>query len=152
MTAQMNMVVDQARLRQIRANLKAAGEKRIAREFNRALKDAAKPVAEDEKRAALAIKAKGPKSTGLRQGLADGVRIGVRTSKTTAGVRILTKAKLAKASRNGKWRHPVFGDRTVWVFESLAPGWFSRTARRHRTEAAARIHVVIDAYAKRIGI
>ncbi|TCO47298.1 hypothetical protein [Actinocrispum wychmicini] len=69
---------------------------------------------------------------GLRTTIARAVRAQVSTSGASARVRIqVNKNALPPDQRTlpdhlntGKWRHPVFGDRDVWVTQVAPPAWF----------------------------
>jgi hypothetical protein len=150
MPASISLTTDQVKLRRIQAQLKEAGSRGLVRELNKALKSAAEPIAVDERVAALALPSKGKDSNGLRQGIADGVHVIVSRSKTSPGVRILSRAKLARASNRRSWRHPVFGNRNVWVVETLSPGWWPATARRHKAAVTRQIHEALNLVAKQI--
>ena len=111
--------------------------------MNRRINELAKPIAQDVKRAALAIPttrtytADGMRYmrkfgyANLRKGLADSVVVRNRTSGKQAGVRIVVSrsafaAKTGKAAslprymeglRRNPWRHPVFGNKDRWVVQ-----------------------------------
>lgn len=83
----------------------------------------------------------GPRTTGLRA--RTGHALGI--SQTRKGIRILVSAQrfgdygltlpryLDGSLRNfRRWRHPVFGNREVWVTQHGDP-WFFVTFNRHRT-------------------
>lgn len=86
------------------------------------IKAAAIPLRNDVKRAALAIPAKGPKTTGLRRTLARATKLKVLASSRNTVVRIFVDPKVLVAAGyprsmatdmegNGKrWRKPVYAD------------------------------------------
>lgn len=83
--------------------------------------------------------AKARRASGLRDTIARAIKVDIKTGKKTAAVRILVdRSKLPPSQRTlpghlddpKGWRHPVFGDRDVWVAQKGGP-WFERTIRRH---------------------
>lgn len=85
----------------------------------------------------------GRRTTGLRARTANALRV----SQTRKGIRILVSAQrfgdygltlpryldTEAGPRWKRWRHPVFGDREVWVEQRGEP-WFFVTFNRHRTK------------------
>lgn len=79
-------------------------------------------------------------ATSLRASIAKGVRIENRSSGKRAGVRVLSRTSALPADQKylprhmnrGKWRHPVFGNRDVWVEQTFTPGWFNKPIQEHR--------------------
>lgn len=143
----------------------------------------AKPILEDERRAVLALDstAKGSSSanraaaalrgrknvteksagralgrSGLRASIARSLRIVVRDSGNTVGVRITTDGSRLPANERGiprgldsakGWRHPVFGTDS-WVTQyGNPPGWFLSTANAHKPDARRRLEAVFRKYA-----
>lgn len=91
-------------------------------------------------------------STGLRESIARGVRARVQYSGFRYGAQIIAHtSQLPQSQRNlpryldspKGWRHPVFGNREVWVGEKGRP-WFAVTISRHvnqlRREIVAEIN------------
>lgn len=75
--------------------------------------------------------------SGLRAAVARSVQVQRRTSGSTAGVRIKANSgsmpadqrKLPAHMDEGSWRHPVLGNRSAWVTQTVTPsGWFTDTA------------------------
>ena len=81
-------------------------------------------------------------ASSLRATVAKGVQINNRSSGPRAGVRVIQRSSLMPADQRslprmmnaGKWRHPVFGNRNVWVEQTFTPGWFSKPIQKHRPE------------------
>lgn len=44
----------------------------------------------------------------------------------------------------GEWRHPVFGNRDVWVTQRVTPGWFDRTGQAAKPEFLAAAAVALE--------
>lgn len=135
--------------------LRAQGEagKGLRRELLREIRSAAKPLAEEAKRAALAIPAKPPEDTGLRKRVARLVRVRTRTTGQRVGVRIavgkLDGTNLPRRLNRGSWRHPVHGtDR--WVVQTVPPGWFDKTLRRGAPRVRIRVVAAMRRTARKI--
>ena len=135
-----NVRIDNAQndLRKITKKLRKSGDARVIRKRLLAgLKDGVQPAVAKSKAAALALPAKpGGKSTGLRKKLAKVIGPQVRTSGRDPGVRVRIsrsrmgeQAALAKVTNIGRWRHPVHGDRKVWVTQTSKAHWFDDANR-----------------------
>jgi len=106
--------------------LRAAGEqgKGLRKQMTAEIRDAAKPIYPK-------IKASAASRLSQRGGLARRVarsRIStkVRMGGRSVGVRIVgTNAYQIAAMNRGRLRHPVYGNRSVWVTQKIKPGWFS---------------------------
>ena len=49
---------------------------------------------------------------------------------------------------DGEWRHPVMGNRDVWVDQYVSPsGWFTATARRKHPDIQENFNDVMQRYA-----
>lgn len=130
-----------AELAALSARLKAAGAGGIKLQMVRALRAAAKPVVDDLKVAAAADL---PKRGGLAARVADQpIKVSVRTTGASAGVSI--RAKYTRTN-SGTWRHPVFGNRGVWVEQSYTPakGWFDKTAEKDTPAAKVEMAAVLE--------
>jgi hypothetical protein len=77
--------------------------------------------------------------SGLRAATARATRIETNTG-SNPGVRLRTNVGQMPASQrklpvhmnSGKWRHPLYGNREVWVTQTVDPkGWFSNATRDH---------------------
>ena len=96
--------------------------------------------------------------SGLRAAVARSVQVQRRTSGSTAGVRIKANAGSMPADQRtlpaymdqGSWRHPVLGNRSAWVTQTVTPsGWFTKTAATSGGKVRAQImDVTADAIAE----
>ena len=86
--------------------------------------------------------------TSLRAAVAKGIQIDQRTSGRRAGVTVRTRTSLLPADQKalprllnrGSWRHPVFGNREVWVEQqSPVKGWWNDTMATHRPKVEAAV-------------
>ncbi|WP_406527386.1 hypothetical protein [Streptomyces sp. I8-5] len=115
-----------------------------------ALRKAADPIAEDTRRAALALPARGRKHSGLRGRVAAGVRVQPSTAQDI-GIRFTTsmadpqEAELPRGLDNGirGWRHPVFGNSDNWVHQR-GGSWFRSTIADDRAQVQDALSGVLD--------
>jgi hypothetical protein len=104
--------------------LKHAGRTELRKELTNGMRRAAKPLIEASRKEALA---RLPRRGGFAEQVArEPQRVAVRTGARTAGVRIVVGKSRggARAANRGEIRHPVFGNRDVWVTQSVPKGWF----------------------------
>ncbi len=101
-------------------------DKALTRELLRGLQRATKDIRADMKRSAYDNL---PREGGLNEEVA-GSRFSTQTRRTgrDPGVRIAVLGKRIRDMRSldaGRLRHPVYGNRDVWVNQSIPPGVFS---------------------------
>lgn len=121
--------VEATGLTQVHRQLKTLGDhKTIRRALNKNLKVAAQPAAASARAAVLSIPTKGP-GTGLRGRIAAGIKVKVSSS----SVRIASTGRLAPEMEGvePRWRHPVYGNREVWVQQPPRPTFF-KAIRPHQ--------------------
>ncbi len=112
-------------LAQLGRQLKAA-PKELRKELLAEIRKEGKPAVEDVKRQTDDYL---PRRGGLAERVARqsyGVR--TRLAGRSAGVRIQGTGRTVRALRSidaGSLRHPVFGNRDVWVSQSVRPGFFT---------------------------
>lgn len=94
----------------------------------------------------------------LRAAVASGLTVNARVTGRNVGVKVRSrKARLrgfANAPKrlnnpNG-WRHPVYGDREVWVHQVGKPEWFDRPIRDGRARYRVAVERAMQASADRI--
>lgn len=151
-----NIVVTGAdELESLGRQLKELGDKDLRRELFRGFSRATKPLKADVKRSALQSL---PSGGGLNRWVAD-ARLATRTrvSGKTVGVRIAgsrSNKQLRKSDLNainrGRLRHPVFGNRKVWVTQEVKPGWFSEPLVAGADEVRRELVQVMDGIAERL--
>lgn len=111
------------RLRDLARDLREAGRKDLKKAMTREIRDEAKPaIAAVKENARTSL----PRAGGLAALIARSrFRTSIKTGKNTAGVQIVAKdSHDIRAINRGKVRHPVWGNRKVWVLQSVEPGWF----------------------------
>lgn len=147
-------------MRDLSSRLKKAGRGDLQKKLRRRIREAGQPAVRDLRAAALGIRvssskggtARPDRSTGLRGRLSAAVGV----SQTRRGIRIRVSARrmgeygasLARYSdaeirRYQRWRHPVFGQREVWV-EQRGDPWFFVTIRRHRAKFRRAVFKAMD--------
>jgi hypothetical protein len=137
------------RLRQVAAAVEASGDKDLERELWRAMQRGGKPM--------LAAARWGAR-TGLpvRGGLAERVaesKFGVRTTGAgkRVGVRVVGQSGYdLEGMDEGLIRHPVRGNRKVWVSQTIKPGWFSDAEEAKAPEVRDELVKGIDAVAAKL--
>jgi hypothetical protein len=93
---------------------------------------------------------------GLREPIARAIRISVRTG-GSPGARIwIDRSRIPRDQRSlperlddGRWRHPVFGNRRRWTTQYAAP-WWGVTIRRNEARMRAAVARVLDDVARRL--
>lgn len=116
----------------------------IRREIRNAAKVAAK-AAQDE------VRGGGQSSTGLREGIARGIRVSISTGARSSGVRIVSSGSgldasrkpMVKAYNSPSFRHPVFGNANRWVTQAGRP-YFGSVIARHKGEVQQGIERALD--------
>ena len=151
--------VESGDLARLSRQLRTVGDaKAIRRDLVRGLRSGAKPALEAVRAAALALPDNpGGRSTGLRRKAARAASIQVRTSGRQAGVYVrISRARMGnqagalKGSRSRRWRHPVFGNRDVWVQQASRPEWFDRAARSQAGPARRAVQQVLNDIERRM--
>jgi hypothetical protein len=95
-----------------------------------------------------------PRRGGLAERVAEQPYV-VRTSLVgKSGGRVSIQGKGMKELRDidaGRVRHPVYGNRGVWVQQKVTPGFFSTPIKKKAPKVRARISFVMAETARRIG-
>jgi hypothetical protein len=146
--------------RQLRAQ---ADGKELVKELRTGLRGVMNPIRDEVKaayRAGPSAKGKaGRRGGSLRGALTRATRVEVRTTGRLAGVRLRVdgrkmpdQMKSLPAYREGykrPWRHPVYGDRDVWVSQPARPV-FDRTVEPHEADAARAVEAVLDGIRRKL--
>jgi hypothetical protein len=134
-----------------------ANGKELRKELTSGIRDVLRPLVPQVRAAYRGLPSGGLRRSGgradLRVLLAKSVRVEVRTSGRMAGARIRAdgrrmpdQMKSLPALVEGekpRWRHPVFGDRAVWVDQAPSPIFYA-TLAPHTDRAARAINEVLD--------
>ena len=132
--------VDASEYRAFAAKLKGA-EKSVARSLRKRLRDAGKPLAQG-------VVEDGPEGLPSGGGLADWLR-------QSKGAVSMTQSRLEiKLSRGGKHdlnvinrgtlRHPLYGNRRVWVAQSVEAGTYDKAFDKHAEQALPEVARALD--------
>jgi hypothetical protein len=130
-----------------------AVDEHLAGEFRDELRDAADVLARRTQQEVMRIPTYTANHSGLRARVAKGV--GVKFS--PVGVNV-TASMNYKDERNlpayldlqAGWRHPVFGDRSVWVHQGTGGSWFRETLEGGHDMIADRLERIFDNAARTI--
>jgi hypothetical protein len=130
-----------------------AQDKSLGDKFRREVREASDVLAARARRAVLNIPTTGAKHTGLRGRVAKGVG----TKITGSGVQITTSMDdrdeinlPAYLDSQRGWRHPVYGNRDVWVRQTTGGSWFRETISSGRDDVEDRLSDVMDDAARTI--
>lgn len=142
--------------------LRETANKELRKELTRGLRQAAKPMVLEAKRAAGQQL---PQHGGLAARVARSrFSVQTRTSGRRLGVRIAANGPKDQGGRKlniqtlnrGVVRHPVYArgsdrDKWAWVEQKIKPGWFDDTLTRQRPRVQGELIKVIDEVARKVG-
>lgn len=128
--------------------LKEAGAGGLRRELLATIRRSAKSAIPDVRASAERTL---PSGGGLAALIA-GSKIGVRTRLTgRVGVQIRGDSpRSIRAMNRGRLRHPVFGNREVWVTQQVKPGWFTDPLQKRAPAIQRDIRQAMSDIARRI--
>lgn len=131
--------VDGDQLRRVRAELNRLGDKELKKALFAGLNRATKPMREAALREApLRL----PRRGGLGDRVARTTKLGTSTSR--GGVAIFGRNRSqARLMDQGFVRHPVFGNREVWVTQQVEAGYFTVPASRAAPRARGALVVAM---------
>ncbi|MBZ3918202.1 hypothetical protein [Streptomyces acidiscabies] len=134
--------------------------KQLRKELARDMRDALKPGAAEAKSSVMSIASAGlPTSPALRSSVAKKIRPEVKLGGRWSGARV--KAFKTRNVRNfpnapkrlnraGGWRHPVYGNREVWVQQHGKVDWFDRAFEGREGQYRAAVEAAMENMARRI--
>lgn len=129
--------------------LKNAGQKDLRRELHKGLQDAAReiiPLARAAAREEL------PQTGGMNEAVAKArMRVKVSTGRDP-GVSIVAgrPGSGARGAEFGRIRHPVFGNRDVWVSQSVPAHWLTGTISRSRHLVIPKLEAALERVARKV--
>lgn len=138
-------------LRRITRELRRMDNKEITKRFRKELRAAAKPLVPVVRASIQSI----PSRTGdgsLRAAMSRAVRVEVKTTGRQAGVAIRVDGRKMPAHMKSlpsmvegkkRWRHPVFGNRDVWVQQPSHP-YFYKVVGPAGAESRRAVSRVLD--------
>lgn len=147
-------------------DLRKAGRGDLRKQMNKQIRAEARPTVAALKSAVLSVEtevpgakrpARGARSTNLRVRIARAIQVKLTTSGWRSGVRIRVdgtklgeQRALPKALDSPRgWKHPVFGDRNVWVAQRGEP-WWGVTIEPRVPGMRRRMQDVIERVARQI--
>jgi len=135
--------------------LKQAGEKDLLSDLRKTVRRDAQQIVTAQKRQVRSLPSRGPKHTGLRAKTAGAVKLSVKSVSGNAGIRISVVdppgLKNMPAHLNkGTWRHKVFGNKKVWVTQTVPPGWFDKPRKAGAPKIKQDVKAVLDKTAEKI--
>jgi hypothetical protein len=138
-------------LERLGRQLKDIGDKELRRDLLRGIQRATRPLKDDIKDSA---RRNLPRRGGLNEWVANQGKVSTRTSTAgrNVGVRVVADKKgsdLAAINR-GRLRHPVFGNRKVWVTQLVPPGWFDQGTEDGAVRTQRELVEVFDDIAERL--
>ena len=145
----MAVVNGEKQLAELGARLQGAANAGIRRAAAAQIRLAAKPlipIIQESARESL------PTRGGMNECVAKRrPRVSVKLGPRVQSVRITYKGKGAPSDR-GPWRHPVFGNREVWVAQEYVPaeGWWERGGEKGTPQAQVEMRAVLDEVAAEI--
>lgn len=160
-------IANTQQLTSLQRRLLRAGRGDLRDNLNRRIRHAAQPIHRDLQQAARTLRVWGPgskdgrhrpKTDGppLRETIAGAIRLSVTTgggtklwvdnSRLPAGWR-----SMPKNTNDGKWRHPVFGNRRKWVYQYARKDWWFDTIRPHMPRLRAEVERVMQDVERRLG-
>ncbi|MFG3323720.1 hypothetical protein ACGF3J_37315 [Streptomyces sp. NPDC048171] len=136
-TSRLSLELTATNLRNISRALRAEEDgKELRKELTRNMREALKPGAAQAKSAIMSMASTTPHSgPALKTSIARKIRPEVRISGKFPGAKIKAfKTKNLRdfpnapkrTNRASGWRHPVYGNREVWVQQTGKVGWFDR--------------------------
>lgn len=136
------------------ADALAAQNATLGERFREQLRDAADELSARAQAKVMMIPARTGQSTGLRRRVAKGVG----TKITGSGVQITTSMNErdevnlpAYLDIQSGWRHPVFGNRHVWVHQATGGSWFRETIEHGQPMIQNKLEEIFEDAAEFIG-
>ncbi|MGV9987728.1 hypothetical protein [Streptomyces olivaceus] len=160
-TASLNLELTPQNLRNISRALRAEEDgKELRKELTRNMREALKPGAARAKSSIMSMASTTPHSgPALKTAIARKIRPEVRISGKFPGAKIKAfKTKNLRdfpnapkrTNRASGWRHPVYGNREVWVQQSGKVKWFDRAFEGEQAYYKRQVQFAMAAMVNRI--
>lgn len=153
------LVRDSGDLRRISRELRHMDDKELKKRFRKELRKAAAPLVPKVRSSIRSIPSNRAYSPdGLRGALSRATRLEVKTAGKQAGVAIRVDGRKMPAHMKSlpsmvegkkRWRHPVFGNREVWVNQPQKP-YFYHVVRVAGPASRRAVNRVLDGISKDI--
>jgi len=128
--------------------LRRAGDKDLQRQLYAGLRRSAKPLivaARDNAEKTL------PKHGGLNRRVARSrFKVSTRGGGRNPGVRVTAAGLDRRVDTSGTVKHPVFGNRDVWVTQKVKPGWFTDPMEQGAPKVRRELLVAIAEVARKV--
>jgi hypothetical protein len=145
----------------VRAIRAEADGKQLRKELAKGMREALKPAAAEAKSAIMGMSSAGLRSGGpaLRSAIAKKIRPEVKLGGRWSGARVKAfKTKNVRGfpnapkrtNRASGWRHPVWGNRDVWVTQHGKVDWFDDAFKGRDGLYKAAVHEAMEDMARRI--
>jgi hypothetical protein len=161
-------VTNTGQLSSLQRRLLAAGRGDLRDSLNRRIRHAATPIHRDLQQTARTMRIWGPgrrdgrtRATArdgppLRATMAASIRLSVTTG---GGTKLwVDKSRLPpdwrtmpKNTNDGRWRHPVFGNRRRWAYQYAEANWWWDTVRPHMPRLRSEVERVMNDVERRLG-
>ena len=132
--------VDTSEYKAFAQKLKGA-DKAVARSLRKRLREAGKPLAQG-------VIEDGPEGLPSGGGLADWLRQSkgaISMTQTKLQIRLARGGKHdLNAINRGRLRHPLYGNRRVWVEQSVEAGTYDKAFEKHAEQALPEVERVLD--------
>jgi hypothetical protein len=125
----------------------------LAERLRDALVEAVKPLVDKSREDVMALAVHGIKHTGLRARVAAGVGTRITRDGVTisASMNRAGEASLpAYLDADNGWRHPVYGNRHVWVLQTTGGEWFAKPFEEGQEDLADALHEVLEDVAQEV--
>lgn len=133
---------------------------RLRRQLAKDLRQAVEPAVASAKAQIMSMGSAGLPHEGepLRAAIARQVKAQTTLTAKSAGVRVRVSTRgmprgfrhAPRRTNRDNWRHPLFGNRDVWVTQRGKPGWFDDPLNARRAEYRARVERAVADMATRI--
>jgi len=133
---------------------------RLRRQLAKELRQAVEPAVASAKAQIMSMGSAGLAHEGepLRSAIARQVKAQTTLTAKSAGVRVRVSTRgmprgfrqAPRRTNRDNWRHPVFGNRDVWVTQRGKPGWFDDPLNARRAEYRTRVERAVSDMAARI--
>lgn len=154
------MSFDAQRLEQVATAIRFEEDgKQLRKDMLTNLRAAVEPAIPVIKAGVMSMSGHGRVSPSLSTTVANKVRVATRLTGDRAGVRVsIGKAGMPRGFRNAPkrlnraegWRHPVFGNRDVWVSQRGVPGYFDLPLQDRRDELRAAVVRAVEDMSERL--
>ncbi len=142
----VGVVSGRAQWKEFTARLKLV-DKKLRLAFNRRIREIMVPLKEEVKSSAEELL---PKAGGFAADIAAS-RFSTSVTSYTVVFKMRDVYDLKKVDE-GRLRHPVFGNRSVWVTQSIRSGFWSNPVEKAKVEIAAAVIEAMNEVIKELGL